>query len=721
MRKLMKVIVFLYIVLCVSIALNITVLREVSGFIFLSFIPGYLFINMLELNGRDNVETIVFSAGLSIAFLMFVGLLLNGISFEANFYRPLSHIPLIIIISALTLILFLFNLKKKNVETGTFSFPKVNVKNVVQVSFLLILPVISIVGALYHNISILLFMILAVAILCLACVLQEKLLSTKIFPFVVIAVSFALLFHTVLISKYFLGSDIFSEFYVYKLTEVGGVWRTPGPVMSYSLIDSLNSVLSITILPTVYTAILQINSEIFFKIYYPFVLALLPLIVYKMYETQTSKKVAFLSAIFIVTSPIVFYGPEPLSLARQLVGQFFFVLSMYLVTENRFDLKKRRVLLVIFSAALIVSHYSIAYIFLLYVFFIFIISNMNFFAHRKIKTSVLSPRLILLLVALTFAWYIYVSDAPLNQLSSSVQRIVSLLSTDLFNISARTQQSALQSLSPTSPTSLVGMIHRSLFYLEHFFIGIGVIVLIFKPREFNLHLESRLAAIISMLILALCVIIPNFAVTLNATRFYAIVIPFLVPLFVLGCIFFIKLLKRFVAPLSRKIGAVHLGDLGLYVASFVLIFTFLFQVGFVNHVTSDYPYSYSLDLDRKEVSNDVSIRATTHSLYFLDVDVFSAKWLQNVANSSLKIYADANSRSSVLKSYAFVPDERILLITNNTELESQAYIYLKYLNVQVGVVSTATGGFFNSSDIAPMLEDCNKIYSNGKSDVYFVP
>jgi len=527
-----------------------------------------------------------------------------------------------------------------------------------------------------------------------------------------------------------MGSDAFNEFYVFELTNIQLSWHAAGIGTSVSTIDMLNSILSVTILPTIYTTILKADGEIFFKLFYPIVFALTPLVLYKMYEEQTGKKVAFLSVFLFISTSIAFYGIEPLSLNRQIVGQLFFVLSMFLIIEKKMITGKKRILLIIFASALVLSHYSLAYIFLFYISFLFIFHRIAriqaIFPHLKEHahvTQILSPSLILLLIGVTFSWYMYVSNSPLNQLSSSVNHIINFFVSDFFRAESRLTP-ALSSLSPTAASSLIGIIHKALLYLEQFFIGIGIIVLTVKPKEFNLYPEFRLTAIISFLILALCLLVPNFALTLNTTRFYSIVIPFLTPLFVLGCDFFVRFVRKFAAFRLPKTGKVTIKNLGVYVASCLLIITFLFQVGLINHVFNDYPYSYPLDLGRREESSQLSIRVETHSLYFLDQEVFSAKWLMANMNSTSKVYADSNSRETFLRCYALLSEDRMLAITNDTKLESQTYIYLKYLNVQIGVISEHPSGtytLFNTSDLSPILADCNEIYSNGDCYIYSAP
>ncbi|MHA1834599.1 MAG: hypothetical protein ACTSV7_11510, partial [Candidatus Baldrarchaeia archaeon] len=61
-------ILFLQLLACVAILLNIPVARQVIGFIYLTFVPGFIIIKLLKLK-LSRLETVLFSVGFSIAFL----------------------------------------------------------------------------------------------------------------------------------------------------------------------------------------------------------------------------------------------------------------------------------------------------------------------------------------------------------------------------------------------------------------------------------------------------------------------------------------------------------------------------------------------------------------------------------------------------------------------------------------------------------------------------
>src|SRR3989304_9151595 len=93
--------IFLQIVTCLTIFLNIPIARQVLGFIYFTFVPGYIILKLLKLNDFGWEYKILFSVGFSIVFLMLVGLVLNESFLAFGLSQPLSLIPLMIVLNSL--------------------------------------------------------------------------------------------------------------------------------------------------------------------------------------------------------------------------------------------------------------------------------------------------------------------------------------------------------------------------------------------------------------------------------------------------------------------------------------------------------------------------------------------------------------------------------------------------------------------------------------------
>jgi len=710
MRKTIITIPIVHLLMYIAIGLNIPILRQTIVFIYLLFIPGFVLLRILRLKKLNLVDTILFSVGLSIAFLMFIGLLINELYPILGISQPLSTIPLTITLSSLTLILFFVGYRQDLLGNWNSSGRHwIELKSIAPKSLLLVFPVIlSIIGALYVNIPFLLLMVIIIAALYVLSVSSTRLIPAKLYPLMIFAISIALVFHMSLISKYIMGHDAPLEYYVFKLTEIGGHWRPLDIGINPMGTVNFNSMLSITILPTIYSVLLNIKGEIIFKVFYPLVFSLVPLALYRIYERQIGKLAALLSALFFICSPIVFYGVSPLSLNRQIVGALFFVLSIFLLLDKRISTKKRRLLLIIFGAALVVSHYSLTYLYLTYVVFAFAISRI-----KGDSDKVLNGAMVLLLFCTAFSWYTYVFP-PLRSLADFFQEMFSKFTTDLFNPAARSSDI----FRPHPILTVASIINWALFVTAHFFIVIGIFRLILRPKKIGFDPKYRMMAVLATIILFLCVVAPNFAPSLNFERFYAITLLFLAPCFVLGGKTFFSLSKNAWkrAKGQHNSGNAH-GHIVTLLIAIVLSAYFLSQSGFVNRITGGAPHSYSFDLNRLETSNDLGVRISLHDVYIPEQDVFSAFWLSKNVGEASTLYADLASRNVVLTSYGLISRERIRLLTNTTMLEQGAYIYLRHLNIVDGVITT-WGAPFNTSEISSLLSESNKIYSNGDSEAY---
>lgn len=714
MKDYVKALLITHILTYVTIGFDIPILRQAVCFFYLTFVPGFVILKVLKLESK-RIDVILFSVGLSIAFLMFTGLVMCELYSIFGVSKPLSTIPLIIAMSSITLSLLLVGCRQDLVISADSNLTsRLKTETIsLRAVFLVFLPLLSIIGALWGNTLILLIMIIGIAML-YGLSVSSRIVPSKLYFLIIFVISIALLFHTSLISKYLMGWDIHLENYVFRSTEIKGYWSPPG-VGVYSDTARFESVLSITILPTVYSLLLDISGEVIFKVIYPLIFCLVPLVLYRIYEVQTSKIVALLSVLFFMSNSYGFFGVEPLSLGRQMIAELFLVLSIFLIVEKKIPMQKRRALFLIFGAALVVSHYALSYFYIFLIVFTFILL-------RKWRSrELLSAVSVLLLFTMIFSWYLYVSDAPLMKLTNDFRRVYYNFFADVFNPDARAPQ--LSTLT-SSPTGIISLIHRIVFYVQNFFIVIGVAELIVKGKKTEFDSKYRLMSIMSMFVLVLCLAIPYLAVSFQLTRFYAITIIFLAPFFILGGETVFNWVKKtaipFIHKFSHKLGSSSHRGLTLKLVSVVLIASFLFDVGLIDHIAGTYPESYSLDADRRRISKDLNIRMGFYVVYALEQDVLSAVWLSEYMNETCWVYADRDSRLHVLLSYGLIPLEQSYPLFHFLVAEHVGYVYLRRLNVVNGLIVTP-GMVCNISEISSSLDTGNKIYSNGASEIYWPP
>ena len=423
-----------------------------------------------------------------------------------------------------------------------------------------------------------------------------------------------------------------------------------------------------------------------------------------------------------MSTPYSFYGIEPLAVERQIVATLFLILSVLLLVDKKVELRKRRIMFMIFSAALIISHYALAYIYLAYIAFIFILS------YRHGKRKVLGSLIVLFVIIITFSWYTFASISPSLTLARNIDNMYQSILTELFNPAARSS-TVFTYLNPSTAASLVGLAHRLLVYVLNGFIVLGIILLVLKRKKTLFTREYRYVSILSMLILAASFIVPRFAPALNFTRIYGITLLFLAPFFVFGVEAFFELVNKVGSFLVAKFRKLHCGrqqrqvprNLILRTATIILIISFLFQVGFVHHITRSDPLSIPLDFDRRKTTTNLSLKMSFYEVYSPEQDVLSAKWYANNLNTETRCYADYVSKTNVLTAYSTLDRDTIYTFSYATVYEYGFYIYLRHLNVHEGIVVTDTGGVQNMTEISFLFNESNKIYSNGGSEIYHKP
>jgi uncharacterized membrane protein len=710
MKEYVKALLIAHFLIYVSIGFDISIARQVFCFLYLTFVPGFLILKVLKFQSKK-VDVFLFSVGLSVASLMFLALIMGELASIFGYSTPLSVTPLVVTISGFTLAVLFIGCRQDFWESDNSSFLSLLNRERIpfKAVFLILLPALSIVGAMSDNVFLLLAMIVGVALLYGVSISSRA--SVRLYVLIIFMISLALLFHTTFISKYLVGWDIHLENYVFKTTESEGSWSSPG-VGVYTDVARFESVLSITVLPTIYT-----NEEILFKIIYPFIFALVPLALYRVYESQMNKKFALLSVFFFMSASESFFGAEPLSLARQMIGELFLVLSILLIVDKKIPTQKKRILFLIFGAAIVVSHYALSYFYIVLIFFTFIF--MRKWREPSSSKELVGAVSVLLLFAMTFTWYLYVSDAPLMKLSADVRRIYYNFVTDILNPRARSPQ--LTTLTSV-PSNIVSTIHRIVFYVQNIFIFIGVAELFLKKKKSEFDPRYRFMAILCMLIMLLCLAIPNLATSFQLTRFYAITIIFLAPFFCFGGIAVFNLIKNLAkqsVSQSKMFSYLSHRNLGIKMVSFVLILSFLFSVGFIDHITGTYPESLSLDKDRRIISNDIGIRTGSYTMYIPDQDVSSAIWLSQHISGATRVYADEDAKYFVLLSYGLIPLNQTYPLLAYATTRQTRYAYLASVNIKERLIVNPS--MTNLTDVVPALDFSNKIYSNGASEIYYSP
>lgn len=683
-------IMFLQFAMYITVFFNVPVARQITGFIYFTFVPGFIITELLNIKDISKLETILFSTGLSIAFLMAVGLFINLLGPLIGISTPLSLIPLIVVTNVIV-ILLLF-LEWRNHEYYGFS---ISSKKLVPFGLVLCaILVLCVAGALlvdsppHTDNSLLLLMLISISMLVGLAALSKKLVPAELYPLILFVVALALLFHVSLFSNYLVGGDIFGEYATFKLTAINSYWN---PAIS----GKLQSMLSVTILPTIYSALLNLDGTWILKTIYPLIFAFVPLGLYQLFKSRVSKEVAFFSVFFFV-SDLTFFT-EIAELARQMIGEFFYILLFLTLFSNNVKGYTKWLLFTVFGFGLVVSHYAMAYIFLGLIFAVWLV---GFLRRRK---TIVAGGMVLLFAILTFAWFVYVSQAStFSALVQAANTVSSNFVSNFLNPQSRGAQT-LEAVGASGINTFWHNLGRYAYYVTEAFIIIGFLGLLLKKRRSFLNDDFNLLVFCNMLLLSACIIVPNFAGTFNITRFYHVTLFFLAPCCVLGGIDILKLLSR------KKVKEKYLG---LIVVLVVLIPFFLFQTGFIYEVAKEQNFSLPLSayrFDTLTLANRGVVSGT---------EVSGAAWLSQYQNSSRFVYADLQSGS-----LAYNGVQNGVWLSPGIPIPSGSYIYFRQYNVYDGIAfsSYTSASAFNVSQIVPSLHTTNIICSSGSCEIYEVP
>ena len=679
--------------------LDVPYVRQIVGFIYLTFIPGFVVLRTFKLVKGGFFETFLFSVGLDIALLMFIGLLLSGLFPILGLASPLSMLPLLVTMNLVVLIPCLWVcIKGMNVTLNKIVLPY-------HLPLFIFIAFLGIVGSLVANNfgsnSLLLLMLAIIAGLVALGTIHKKFLPTNLYLLAILAITVALLFHSSLTTNFLVGYDIHSEYHAFKLTDNASYWDVTFS-SSDDRINNAYAMLSTTILPTVYSKITDIDGTWLSKILYPLIFSLVPLVLYSLYSTRFKKEVAFLSIFFLVSN-FTFFATEAVA-AKQMVGEFFYALLFLVVLKEKMGAFERSFFFVVFTAGLVVSHYSLSYIFMFFILLAWLLPNLGHFFIRSVqKSTKITLSAVLIFFIIAFAWYIYTSSSsPFNTITARLERIYTNFLVDFFDPSARTA-TVWRGLGGGEAISLGHQIGRIIFYIAEFFIIVGVARMLLKKEYASFGRDYATISVLNLVLLVMAIVVPNFAKYLRMERFYQISLLFLAPFFVLGG----ETVFEFISKRRNK-------ALALNLILIVLIPFFLFETGFIYEVTGD--FSYSLPLSRYRMD-----RVSLYNRITDKKEVTAARWLSNHLNPSHSlVYGDYISSYIVLTSYGMMSEENLLVISNTTQFTGSAnYIYLRGVNTREGIMR-GRGDMWNLSDIFPMLDNQNKVYSNRDCEIFLV-
>jgi len=688
----------LIIVSNIFIFFNIPLLRQLFGIIFLTILPGLLIIHLLRLNEINLTEKILLIIGLSISFIMLFGVVLNFVFLSLDIKNPLSVVPILLSFDLVYLIvLFLgFKVNKKKI----FKIPKINfsVNEKIFLIIPLLFPTLSIFGTHLMNSSnnnflLILLLFLIPIYIVFICVFNQK-FPKRLYPIIIVLIGLSVLLIFMLRFNHIWGHDVHIEYGMFfKNTVKNQHWKVWGN-------STLDSCLSISLLPAVYNSILNVNSqEYLFKGLYVMICVFGPLAIFVITKKYLNELYAFLAS-FLFISQLTFLTTA--GNPRTNVAIFFVALTIMILFKDNIEPLKKQILLIVFIMALIVSHYSTTYIFFFILILCWVISEI--FSKKYDFNKKITIVLLLLFTVIMFLWYSQITETAFNASLDFLKKSAVSMK-NMFIEEARTSE-----LGKLSGQGLVHPVLSKINFVVTWsmfiFIGLGVLFTTIKFKKLisifdsqtnkfrflksKIEIEHLIIGWLCAGLISSVVLIPFFSVGYDIQRFYSLIIIFLSLYFILGIIFISKFLK--IKP---------------YILILLIIVPYFLFITGVTYQLIGYDTSMILSSEGEEYEIE--------NLY--DQDSYSAKWLEkNIIHNTTFYTADQHGARKLVSQGHFNLNN-ILHRHFFKYKPVEGTLYLNYNNV-VNKEFVVNDLIYEMSNFTILYRDLNKIYNNLGSEVY---
>jgi len=732
-----------------ALGFNIPVFRQLFGFMLLTIIPGALILRLLKIQNISTAESLAYSVGLSIAFDMSLGFLMNVFYPFIGIAKPISLYPVTITFAVAILVLCVLAYLMRDKNFVPPSLPNFLLLISPPYLFLMLLPLLAILGALlvnYYQNNLLLLVFLAAVAATFALGAFNKFIPEIVYPLAITLIAIGLVYHTsaTLASPFITGYDIQAERLLERSIATNGYWSATGG-------GNLNTALSIVVLWPAYSLVLNLDAAWVIKLVYPLIFSLVPLILFLVYREQVGSRRAFLSAFLFMS---VLYFLVPGMGTRMVIGELFLVLLLLMAVEQRLASLPKTVLTLVFINALPVSYYSLTYISL----FLFLTSWLaliliknKFIAHwllwvrakitgnanhdivkvnKPKTTAIITGSLIGLFIVFSLSWYMYTASGSMFHSIVNIPRHALLSLNEFFNPLSKETLVGTATGVDFVRVSMLGRGFRIFQYAAQIFIIIGFIAVLLKPRSLRFRAEYLALSGSSALVLFLALVLPRFSGNLELERFYHFALLFLSPFCIIGGEVVWRSLSRWFRIIFKRMqfqaqqARAHFNRSGLVYANAltmaVLIPYFLYNTGFIFEVAKSDKYDV-VDTPSAEAlsSYRIDTKGTNRREYH------AIEWLGSAADSVTPIYADIYG---VLKMSGIFGDRANSFPLDGKKMPEKTYIYLKTWNLEkneaVFMIRNEEQIYFEhvSFDALPELSSRinneNLVYDNGGAQIF---
>jgi uncharacterized membrane protein len=693
------------------IILNLTLLRDIIPFLFFTIVPGFLILSILRLNKTEFLIKFLLSVGLSISLLLAVGLFLNIL--YPILSEPLSLIPLLLTLNIVMGILAVFAYQRnRELDTSSiFNFKfKLGDKLLAPLIFPILFPLMAVLGTYLMNTSLNNILILAMILLIPFYVVVVAYLRDRIHPYTypvaLFMIGMGLVLMHALTSAHIIGRDVHQEFYCFQLTLANFHWNI------YDYYNPYNACLSITILPTIYQVLSNMNPEYVFKLLFGLLGSVLPLMVYTVSKKYLNKKFAFFAALLFVFQ--VFFI-DIVGAVRQEVAVIFFFLAIMIIFdcfgETKFEKSRvKKLLFLIFVSSMVVSHYATSYVaFALLVPILLLPFLKNLYYEHRI--TIVNFEVLLIYFVVIILWFVLYAKVQFLAGTDVIQSTVAATATATgagggnyaFESSREGTVLSVLGIGIKNLPNFVAVIANDLIFVT---IGIGLLTLIGKYRKLlmkktvyiydeinTLNSKLVLAGVVALTLLAMFIILPSVSFFYGSDRLFFQLLIFTAPIFIIGTFKIAEILNKVIKK----------PDLKVVLILVLLIFLFICNTHLQYELTG---IPFSPEYDKTGI--------TRGELYIYDGELTTAKWIGTYRTDDINVYSDAVGFNRLFMSN--VRTNVVGINFNNKTING--YLYMGNANVNDGKFYDTIDSQQNVQRYSSFFTNKSKIFDDGYGQIW---
>lgn len=767
--------VLIWIVGMISLnGIHIPIFNDIITLLYLGFVPGIIILRVLNLHELGNTFTTLLSVGLSVISVLLIGLFMNQVYPLIGIAHPIEVIPLLVTFTIYNMVLLLVSYyKDRNNYFVSSSKLSISLLTSNQFLFICLLPLIAIIGAYTlqyygdNRIQITLLLLICFVVMLMAWGYLKK----EYYHITIFLIAISMLYYSVLISNHIWGYDIFFEYQFATYVIKNGIW-------DYTWPHAYNAMLSVVMYAPIYNKLSGMTLTWILKFIYPFLFSLISIGLYKIFEERTGSKLAFLAAFFFIAYNGFSYG-WMVQMARQQIAEIFLVLLVWLMVDRKIPQNKRKLLYLLFGIGLIVSHYSVTYLFMFMllativtltllsssfgniintILLKFGFERKYFGKYLKIENQTISLSLSLFFIGFIIVYYSLTADSkPIASLfdalrivsknvntlvfSGSVNPMIILLAVGILlivlvvgykifkkiskdvdpstitphpklknnilklkDMSLRRKQALILLVTlimilhiwwPFKYMDIVSINAQRVIHLSVYFIVIGFIMNIIRPKYLHFTKEYNTFAIFNLVILGCGLFIPAFRGQLSLQRIYEVTFVVLAPFCVIGLYYICNATIGLVKSVSFK----QKTKTTMKVIGTFMVLFFILNTGLIDYELGQ---SSTLPLDN-----------TIDAPIFSQGEYAGVAWINqfDTNDSNDTVFSDAFSNILLY----WLNDIHTTNPKNTSDMEPGSYLFLRSHNIGHHSFLYGNGQYI---PINEGMTKSSKIYDNGDSQIY---